>query len=62
MPAPKGNRNAAKANPKTASFGVRLSAEAGVILDNMAASKKLPRSQIVENLILSEYKRNKKET
>lgn len=57
MPAPKGNKFAAKLNPKGTRLGFRVDAATRVKLEQLAAVKKLSISQTLELLIVREYER-----
>jgi hypothetical protein len=55
MPAPKGNKFAAKENPKNRRFTMVLRPEAMDILKNMAVTDKISMAQVVEKALLAAY-------
>lgn len=55
MPAPKGNKNAAKDNPKSALFGLKMRPDSLEILKKIAVREKISAAQVVEKALLATY-------
>ena len=55
MPAPKGNKFAAKDNPKTRFVGLRFRPEAVEKMKNIAKQEKISMTELIEKAILKVY-------
>ena len=55
MPAPKGNKFAAKANPKTSGYRLKLRPENLKALHDIAEREQVPISQVIEKALLAAY-------